>query len=152
MDKPKSFSKRITHLIKDDEGFSLLELVVAVGILLVLSIGGLVAYSSMINNARDAQASNIAADLYMLASTHRSAGEGFDKDAEELRKWAVQSNMSYERHQEGACEIYRHHMEGEYLNIDFTTDQSGDIKVVVRNIANGNTVERTEQSFNGTCS
>ena len=60
--------------------------------------------------------------------------------------------MTYEREQLGACEIYNHHMEGEYLNIDFTTDQSGDIKVVVRNIANGNTVERTEQGFNGTCS
>ena len=86
MDKSKSFSKRITQLVKDEEGFSLLELVVAVGILLVLSVGGLVAYNNILNNARDAQISNIAADLYMLSATHRSAGESFDKDAEELQK------------------------------------------------------------------
>jgi len=47
----------------DENGFSLLELVVAIGILLVLTVGGLIGYSAITDNARSAAASSAASEV-----------------------------------------------------------------------------------------
>jgi len=49
----------MTKTTNKDLGFSLLELVVAVGILLVLTVGGLVAYNGIVENARQAEMSQL---------------------------------------------------------------------------------------------
>ena len=64
--------KKIVQLIKnediskDDKGFSLVELVVVIGIIAVLSATGLVSYSSITNNAHK-EATNLAASEVYLA-------------------------------------------------------------------------------------
>lgn len=46
----------------DENGFSLLELVVAIGILLVLTVGGLIGYSAITDNARTAAATSAVSE------------------------------------------------------------------------------------------
>lgn len=48
---------------KNENGFSLLELVVAIGILLVLTVGGLIGYATITDNARDAAVSSAASEV-----------------------------------------------------------------------------------------
>lgn len=57
---------------KTDDGFSLLELVVAVGILLVLTVGGLLAYNGIINSARQAAVENAAETVYNQAMIYKT--------------------------------------------------------------------------------
>lgn len=56
---------------KNDKGFSLLELVVAVGILMVLSVGGLLAYSGIQKNARVAAVQKAASEVFTGATAYR---------------------------------------------------------------------------------
>ena len=63
----------------DEDGFSLLELVVAVGILLVLTVGGLLAYSGLTKNARVAAVQAAAAEVYTGAVAYDSNGENYKK-------------------------------------------------------------------------
>lgn len=53
--------------IKEDHGFSLLELVVAVGILLTLTLGGTTAYGFVRQNAREAAVNNAADQAFQQA-------------------------------------------------------------------------------------
>lgn len=47
----------------NENGFSLLELVVAIGILLVLTVGGLIGYSAITGNAKTAAAQSAASEI-----------------------------------------------------------------------------------------
>lgn len=62
----KDFKKEL------DKGFSLLELVVAVGILLVLTVGGLLAYNGIIGSARQAAVNNAAETVYNQAMIYKT--------------------------------------------------------------------------------
>jgi len=62
----KDFKKNL------EEGFSLLELVVAVGVLLVLTVGGLLAYNGIIGSARQAAVNNAAETVYDQAMMYRT--------------------------------------------------------------------------------
>lgn len=70
-----------------EEGFSLLELVVAVGILLVLTVGGLLAYSGITNNARTAAAQSAASEIYTAATAKEAAGETNAGAQEAAEEW-----------------------------------------------------------------
>ena len=72
--------KKIKHM-RNEEGFSLLELVVAVGILLVLTVGGLLAYNGITKNARVAAVQSAADEVYTGAVAYDSNGQHY-KDAE----------------------------------------------------------------------
>ena len=67
--KVKNFRKAIAE---NADGFSLLELVVAVGILLVLTVGGLLAYSGITDNARNAAVQSAASEVYTSASAYEA--------------------------------------------------------------------------------
>jgi len=85
--------KNVIELIKErreaakDAGFSLLELVVAVGILLVLTVGGLLAYNGITNNARDAAVQSAASEIYTAATAKESAGETQTGAADAAQDW-----------------------------------------------------------------
>lgn len=57
------FVKRRENASFNESGFSLLELVVAIGILLVLTVGGLIGYSEITDNARTAAAQTAASEI-----------------------------------------------------------------------------------------
>lgn len=56
------------------EGFSLIELVVAVGILAILSVVGVIAYSQITDNARQQALNAAAAEVYTAAVAFDSDG------------------------------------------------------------------------------
>lgn len=61
---------RRNRLYKIEQGFSLLELVVAVGIMLVLTMGGFAGFSSMVTNSRQAAVDNAVETQYNLAVSY----------------------------------------------------------------------------------
>lgn len=69
-----------------EEGFSLIELVVAVGILLILSVVGVVSYSGITNNARQATVDAAAAEVLTAAVAYDS-----DSDAETTPEKAAET-------------------------------------------------------------
>lgn len=89
----KSLKKFATVLNKkkksfDEQGFSLLELVVAVGVLLVLTVGGLLAYSSITDNARQASVNNLADEIYTVVSANLSDTDSTTTIASAMENWA----------------------------------------------------------------
>ena len=66
---------------KGDEGFSLIELVIAVGILAILSIVGVVAYKTLNNQARQAAVENAAAVVLKAAAAYDIDGSKKPVDA-----------------------------------------------------------------------
>lgn len=86
IDYIKNFIKK--HNNKDC-GFSLLELVVSVGILLVLTVGGLLAYNGIIGNARQAAVNNAADTVYnraMIYETDDKSGTTFQTAVDDWNK------------------------------------------------------------------
>lgn len=79
--------KNVIELIKarreaaKNDGFSLLELVVAVGILLVLTVGGLLAYNGITDNARQAAVESAASEIYTAAVAYEATGESTGAEA-----------------------------------------------------------------------
>lgn len=83
MRQKKGCVKNCLNEISDDSGFTLLELVIAVGILLVLTVGGLLAYNGIIYSARVAAVQSAADEVYKGAVAYESNGEFFDQAADE---------------------------------------------------------------------
>jgi len=75
MNKILIFLKERHERLKQDNGFSLLELVVAVGILLILTLGGLLAYNGITDNARNAAVQKAANEVYDTAMARHSGGD-----------------------------------------------------------------------------
>lgn len=136
----------------NENGFSLLELVVAVGILLILTVSGLVSYNQIVNNARNARVNNLATDLFMMGATYRSAGENKEINSENLEQWATANNMTFEKIETEGCQVYKNSVKGEALEIEFSVDNNGRISVLVKNTSNGYAVDRKEPGFNDNCS
>lgn len=71
----------ITEFIKksnkatNEEGFSLIELVVAVGILAILSVTGVVAYSSITDQSRRTATDSAASEVYRAAVAAEADGD-----------------------------------------------------------------------------
>lgn len=76
--------KRVNNREVNEDGFSLLELVVAIGILLILTVGGLIGYSQITQNAKVAATESAASDVYTAAVAFDANGDD-PKDAE--RQW-----------------------------------------------------------------
>jgi len=149
----ETIKQKIKELRKNtDSGFSLLELVVAVGILLILTVSGLISYNQIINNARDARVNDLASDLFMMGATYRSAGSEIDANGVNLEQWAASNNMTFEKIEVEGCEVYKNSVKGEALEIEFSIDKNEQIKVFVKNTSNGYSVEREEPGFDNSCS
>lgn len=72
---------------EDSNGFSLLELVVAVGIILILTVGGLLAYSKITENSRIAALNAAASDVFTVAYAYENDNDDAttpEKAAEEF--------------------------------------------------------------------
>lgn len=66
---------------KNEHGFTLMEVVITVAIVLILSIGGFIAYSGFQSNARDAAVESAAQQVYTGASAQRMNDSGADLEA-----------------------------------------------------------------------
>lgn len=82
------FVKARREAAKND-GFSLLELVVAVGILLVLTVGGLLAYNGITNNARQAAVDSAASEIYTAASAYEADNDPKTKAEDAATEWVA---------------------------------------------------------------
>ena len=67
---------------KGDEGFSLIELVVAVGILAILSVTGVVAYSQLTTNARQTAVDSAVAEVFTAAVAYENDNDPTGTTAE----------------------------------------------------------------------
>lgn len=70
-----------------EEGFSLLELVVAIGILLVLTVGGLIGYSAITNNAKDAAVQSASSEIATSAAVKEANGDTDTGAMEAATEW-----------------------------------------------------------------
>lgn len=76
-----NYIKKLKTIKENQEGFSLIELVVAVGILAILSVVGVVAYSKITENARQTTVEAAAAEVLTGAIAYDSNGDAY-KQAE----------------------------------------------------------------------
>lgn len=86
---------------KNDNGFSLLELVVSIGILLVLTVGGLIGYSAISNNAKQAAVERAASDVVKAIAIKESSSSF---TASNISFQTVSSNKVYSEPQDAADE------------------------------------------------
>lgn len=106
-------TKTINNYKKNEDGFSLLELVVAVGILLVLTTGGLLAYSGITKNARVSSTQAAASDVLTVAITYDNEGKNYKKAEEEWMNSANKDNK-----------------DNPIVNVSSSKDDNGEICVV----------------------
>ena len=71
----------------DENGFSLLELVVAVGILLTLSVGGMIAYVGVTKNAREAAVAAAASEVLTAAVAYDLDNEADTEPTDAETEW-----------------------------------------------------------------
>lgn len=98
MKKTKSHIKNYLKQANDD-GFSLLELVIAVGVLLVLSAVGLLAYNGITRNARMAAVQSAADEVYTGAAAYDANGDDYtqaEKDWMETSKKDTANSITVE--------------------------------------------------------
>lgn len=72
-----------------EDGFSLLELVVAVGILLVLTVGGLLAYNGITDNARTAAVDSAASEVYTSAAAYEADSSELTSASDAGDEWTA---------------------------------------------------------------
>lgn len=73
----KSFKNGLLSRIgqeKSEKGFSLIDVVVTVAIIVALSIGGFVAYTGLVDNAKQGAVDYAASNVYKSALTYESDG------------------------------------------------------------------------------
>ena len=71
----------------NEDGFSLIELVVAVGILAILSVVGVVAYSQITDNARQTAVNAAASEIFTAATAKEATGNTNTGAEEAAREW-----------------------------------------------------------------
>lgn len=71
----KKLEEKRKLLSNKDDGFSLLELVVAVGILLILTVGGTLAYTMIKENTEKAATKSAVSDVFVAAVNYESDQE-----------------------------------------------------------------------------
>lgn len=100
---------------KGDEGFSLIELVIAVAILAILSIVGVVAYGQITKNSRQTAVDNAAAQVLKGAIAYKADGSKTPTDAEtEWNNSADTERVSVDVQERGQCiTVIATHAEGE---------------------------------------
>lgn len=65
---------------EDESGFSLLELVVAIGIILILTVGGLIGYSAITKNAKVAAVESAASAVMTAAMAYDANGQNISEE------------------------------------------------------------------------
>lgn len=70
-----SVKKCRAHLDKNKYGFSVLEAVVVVGVLLALAVGGFLAYGMITENAKKASVESAASSVYTAALVAEADGD-----------------------------------------------------------------------------
>lgn len=110
---------------KNNDGFSLLELVVAVGILLVLTVGGLLAYNGITDNARDAAVESAASEVYTAAVAFEASG----KMTPEIAAQTAEKNWMDTR-------------TGEDISVDATWAEDADTPTVTATHTSGNSATK----------
>lgn len=120
---------------KNNDGFSLLELVVAVGILLVLTVGGLLAYNGITNNARQAAVDSAASEVYTAAVAYEADNQTDTDAAKAASDWMASQKG-------GAPADATDDTKGDiYVTADAADD--GSVTVEATNVKTGQTSERT---------
>lgn len=75
-----SLKNRVARLKSRDEGFSLIDVVVTVAIIVALSVGGFVSYNGIVNNAKQGAVDYAASNVYRSAVVMENDGDD-DTDA-----------------------------------------------------------------------
>lgn len=75
-----SLKNRVARLKSREEGFSLIDVVVTVAIIVALSVGGFVSYNGIVNNAKQGAVDYAASNVYRSAIVMENDGED-DTDA-----------------------------------------------------------------------
>lgn len=108
MKKMKGYVKNYLKEV-DENGFSLLELVVAVGILLVLTVGGLLAYNGITRNARMAAVQSAADEVYTMAQSYKTTGVDPVIAEDEYNETAKEISVEVDKTSEGALRVRAYH-------------------------------------------
>ena len=88
-----NYIKKLKTIKENQDGFSLIELVVAVGILAILSVVGVVAYSKITENARQTAVEAAAAEVYKGAVAYDANGQDYKQAAVEWTNSAGNSSI-----------------------------------------------------------
>lgn len=84
----RALAKKKTQL---ETGFSMLEAVVVVGVLLALAVGGLFAYGPIVQNAKLAKLKSAASQVYTAATVYQVDGDPATKPQDALDAWNASS-------------------------------------------------------------
>ena len=90
---------------KGDEGFSLIELVVAVGILAILSVTGVVAYSQITKNSRKTATDSAAAEVFTAAVAYENDNDPATTAATAMTDWNNSANANLEAPKKAPLQI-----------------------------------------------
>ena len=71
-----SLRNRLSGLRRSENGFSLIDVVVTVAIIVALSVGGFVAYTGIVGNAKQAAVDYAASNVYKAAVVYENDSEG----------------------------------------------------------------------------
>lgn len=71
-----SLRNRLSGLRRSENGFSLIDVVVTVAIIVALSVGGFVSYNGIVNNAKHAAVDYAASNVYKAAVVYENDSEG----------------------------------------------------------------------------
>lgn len=71
----ETFKARRAAKLQAEDGFSLIDVVVTVAIIVALSVGGFIAYNGIVGNAQDAAVKGAADQVYTAAVTAYNSGD-----------------------------------------------------------------------------
>lgn len=94
-DKARRLKRELFFRIRDkyrlSTGFSMLEAVVVVGVLLALAVTGLFAYGPIVQNAKLAKLKSAASEVYTAATVYQVDGDPTTKPQDALNAWNASS-------------------------------------------------------------
>lgn len=107
---------------KNEDGFSLIELVVAIGVILVLTVGGLIGYSKITDNSRQAAVEKAASEVATAAMVYDANGKNVLEDEHNpAKEWnasasdnSVETELEVINSADGVCfKVVATHNKGE---------------------------------------